>query len=100
MTSILSTREALQTVLDHVDYTVSNCRQNEAVGAVLPLVVIQNARIALDQLCAWKYNIRHDYWKTDCGNTIVLCEDDELVPDGTMQFCLFCGWPLAYQEQS
>ena len=45
--SVLTTREALLTVLDQVDYTAGNCQVNEMVGAVLPTEVIVLAREAL-----------------------------------------------------
>lgn len=40
-------KEALQVVLDCVDYTASNCAVNDMVGAVLPREVIAKARQAL-----------------------------------------------------
>ncbi len=38
---------ALQVLLDQVDYTASNCRVNEMVGAVLPKEVIKQGRDAI-----------------------------------------------------
>ncbi len=38
---------ALYAILDAVDYTRGACRVNEMVGAVLPQVLIENARAAL-----------------------------------------------------
>lgn len=38
---------ALHVLLDAVDYSAGNCRQNEMVGAVLPLPLIKIARDAL-----------------------------------------------------
>lgn len=43
----MTTREALLTVLDAVDYIFGACRPNEAVGAVLTVKTIQVAREAL-----------------------------------------------------
>lgn len=43
----LSVREALQTVLDQVDYTSGACTPTEMVAAVLPVEVIKLAREAL-----------------------------------------------------
>ena len=40
-------RQALQTILDAVDYTVGNCRPNEMVGAVLPVELIKQAKESL-----------------------------------------------------
>lgn len=40
-------RAALLLVLDQVDYTVHACNVTDMVGAVLPLEVIDKARIAL-----------------------------------------------------
>lgn len=40
-------RTALQAMLDAVDYTSGACLMTEWVGAVLPLVLIENARKAL-----------------------------------------------------
>jgi len=39
--------EALDTVLDAVDYTSGACRVNEMVGAVLPIELIARAKAAL-----------------------------------------------------
>lgn len=36
----------LRVMLDHVDYT-KNCTPNEQVGAVLPLIIIENSQKAL-----------------------------------------------------
>jgi len=41
-------RAALRTLLDSVDYMTGACRSSEQVGAVLPSVVIVNAKKALD----------------------------------------------------
>ena len=38
---------ALRAILDAIDYTSGNCRQNEMVGAVLDRQLIENARTAL-----------------------------------------------------
>lgn len=43
----VSIRQALEIVLDCVDYKAQNCRQTEMVGAVLPPDVIDGARKAL-----------------------------------------------------
>lgn len=40
-------RACLQALLDAVDYTAGNCSPTEMVGAVLPKVLILNARLAL-----------------------------------------------------
>ena len=42
-------REALQVVLDQVDYTAGACELTTPVGAALPRVVIENARKALEE---------------------------------------------------
>lgn len=44
----MDARTALQTLLDQVDYTRGACRVTEMVGAVLPKVVIENARASLE----------------------------------------------------
>ena len=43
----MTEREALQLVLDQVDYTAHACQFTDMVGAVLPLQVIKLARRAL-----------------------------------------------------
>jgi hypothetical protein len=43
----LTEREALQLLLDSVDYTAGACSVTEMVGAVLPVEVIEIARQAL-----------------------------------------------------
>lgn len=40
-------RACLQAILDAVDYTAGNCNQTEMVGAVLPKILILNARLVL-----------------------------------------------------
>lgn len=45
----MNAREALQVVLDSVDYTAGNCRVNEMVGAVLPRSIILLAREAIEE---------------------------------------------------
>ena len=45
----MNTREALQVVLDQVDYTAGNCCVNEMVGAVLSRGVISLARKAIEE---------------------------------------------------
>lgn len=42
-------RAALLAILDGVDYTTGACRPNEQVGVVLPAVLIENARKALER---------------------------------------------------
>jgi hypothetical protein len=39
-----SLREALQLLLDHVDYTAGACRPNEMIGALLPIEVINRCK--------------------------------------------------------
>ena len=41
-------RTALSVVLDQVDYTKGACRPNEMVGAVLPVMIIDGARAAIN----------------------------------------------------
>ena len=43
----MTEREALQLVLDHVDYMAYSCQCTDMVGAVLPVQVIKLARKAL-----------------------------------------------------
>ena len=43
----LTPAEALQLLLDQVDYTAGACSVTEMVGAVLPLEVIQRCKAAL-----------------------------------------------------
>lgn len=43
----MTEREALQLILDHVDYMDYSCQFTDMVGAVLPLQVIKLARRAL-----------------------------------------------------
>jgi len=43
----MNCKSALQTILDHVDYTTGVCQVNEMVGAVLPKEIIFLARQAL-----------------------------------------------------
>lgn len=45
----MTCREALQTVLDCVDYTNGACRPNELVGACLPMDVIAIAKKAIQE---------------------------------------------------
>lgn len=42
-------RHHLLTVLDQVDYVAGYCHVTEMVGALLPEVIIQNARDALEK---------------------------------------------------
>lgn len=44
----LTCKEALETVLDAVDYTVNNCGSLDMVSAVLSKVVIENARKSIE----------------------------------------------------
>ena len=43
-------RTALLVILDAMDYTSGACRVNEMVGAVVPTVIIVNARNALEKV--------------------------------------------------
>jgi hypothetical protein len=45
----MNSKEALLTVLDHVDYTRNSCKAMEMVGAVLPKEVIDLARDAIEE---------------------------------------------------
>jgi hypothetical protein len=60
----MNEREALQVILDCVDYTVGNCRPNEMVGAVLSQEVIELARAALQRTLESEGTGEHD---TDHG---------------------------------
>lgn len=42
-------KEALLTILDHVDYTTGSCKAMEMIGAVLPKEVIDLARDAIEE---------------------------------------------------
>lgn len=44
---IADLRAALAALLDAMDYTSGNCRPNEQVGAVVPKILILNARLIL-----------------------------------------------------
>jgi len=48
---VLTVREALLTVLDHVDYMKGACAPIEIVCAALPVEIINLAREALDPPC-------------------------------------------------
>lgn len=45
----MTTREALLTVLDHVDYTENACMPNEMVAACLPVEIIKIAKQAIQE---------------------------------------------------
>ena len=45
----MTVETALQVVLDKCDYTAKNCGPTDMVAAVLPVIVIQHARKALER---------------------------------------------------
>lgn len=59
---------ALLTILDNVDYTNSACGFTEMVGAVLPKVVIENAREALAAPPTSEWNEAIDRARSACAN--------------------------------
>jgi hypothetical protein len=62
----MNASEALQLVLDHVDYTDGACRTNEPIGGILPVQVIRLARESL----AGKRLVR-------VSNKCLFCEENE-----------------------
>lgn len=46
--TVMNTSETLQLVLDHIDYTNGACRPNEAIGAILPVRVLDLAKESLE----------------------------------------------------
>lgn len=47
-------REALELVMDQVDFVAGNCGILEPISAVLPVVIIKMARIALNETGEYK----------------------------------------------
>jgi len=44
----MNTRDALELVLDQVDYMAGQCRPNEMIGAILPTEIIELARKTIE----------------------------------------------------
>jgi len=57
----MNTKQALQVVLDCVDYTVGNCRINAMVGAALPREVIELAKKAIRSTTTSGKRVKKDW---------------------------------------
>ena len=83
---MITVKEALATILDAVDYTNGACSLTEMVGAVLPEILITNARQALAGLDTPS--------KPEEGHTIISPMgggDDEIFIPSKPPICEQCG---------